>query len=247
MHRFFLPSLTLSSSPVRFPDDTARQIRSVLRLKPGERVLALDNQGNEYELELVQVDASAVLGEVRGRRPAVGEPAARLILYIGLTQREKFEWILQKCTEVGVSAFAPFISSRSLVQDARDGQKKHDRWQKILQEAAEQSGRGRIPELRLPVKFEQALAQVRTETGLALIAWEDEHTTGLKQALSPAPHPAMRFGVFIGPEGGFSAEEVALARQAGLLPVSLGLRILRMETAAVVAAALVLHEVENRA
>ncbi len=243
MHRFFLPPASLSSFPVRFPDDTARQIRSVLRLKPGERVTGLDNQGSEYLLELMQVDSSGVSAEIREKYPTSGEPSVRLALYIGLTQREKIEFIFQKCTEVGVSVFAPFISSRTLVQDARDSDKKSERWRKILQEAAEQSGRGRIPELRPAVKFELAVQQARSQNDLSLIAWEEERAAHMKAALS-SPSSAMRIGLFVGPEGGFSAGEVDLARSAGLSPITLGARILRMETAAVVAAALVLYEIE---
>jgi 16S rRNA (uracil1498-N3)-methyltransferase len=174
-----------------------------------------------------------------------GEPAARITLYLALTQREKFEWMLQKCTEVGAAAFVPVISSRSLVQERGDAAKKLERWGRIVREAAEQSQRGIVPEVRAPVKFEAAL-QDGSSYHLRLIPWEGEQATGLRQALAGLQNiSSPTLAVFIGPEGGFSVEEIEAARGAGFQPVTLGRRILRMETAAVVAAALILHELEG--
>jgi 16S rRNA (uracil1498-N3)-methyltransferase len=173
MHHFFLPPDQFRTDTISFPPDTARQMALVLRLQPGERVIALDGLGMEYEVELLQVGRAGVQGRVMDRRPARGEPAARITLYLALTQREKFEWMLQKCTEIGAAAFVPVITSRSLVQERGDAAKKLERWGRIVREAAEQSQRGIVPEVRAPVKFEAALRE-----GLAyhlrLIPWEGE-------------------------------------------------------------------------
>lgn len=241
MHRFFLPPGLFNASEIIFPVETARQIRAVLRLRPGERVLALDDRGSEYELALTRVDAAQVAAQVIEKRDARGEPRVRLTLYLGLTQREKFEWILQKCTEVGAAGFVPFISSRALVQDSKDSAKKQERWQRILREAAEQSGRGRIPALHPAITYAEALRLARKSSVPALLAWEGEMQRSLRTALS-ALHPPVQIGLFIGPEGGFSEEEAALADEMGVVSFSLGRRILRMETAAVAATALLLNE-----
>jgi 16S rRNA (uracil1498-N3)-methyltransferase len=245
MHHFFLPPDHFKTDTISFPPDTARQMALVLRLQPGERVIALDGLGMEYEVELLQVGRARVQGRVTNRRPARGEPAARITLYLALTQREKFEWMLQKCTEVGAAAFVPVISSRSLVQDGRDAAKKLERWGRIIREAAEQSRRGILPQVHLPLAFDAALQRAQSDA-LRLIAWEGEHSLTLRAALAPskATH-APTIVVFIGPEGGFSEAEIEAARAAGVQPVTLGERILRMETAAVVAAALVLYELEG--
>jgi len=240
MHRFFLPAQVFTSESVLFPDDTARQVRSVLRLRPGQRVTGLDNQGNSYTLELVEV-GQQVHAVVIDRAPARGEPAVRLTLYLGLTQREKFELVLQKAVELGAASIVPVITSRSLVQDARDVEKKTERWQRILQEAAEQSGRGRIPALGAPLRLDAALQAARKNHDLSLIPWEGENSRSLRAALRAGATPAA-VAVFIGPEGGFSEAEIMQADAAGVQPVTLGPRILRMETAALAAVALVLYE-----
>lgn len=240
MHRFFLPAALLQQPEMTFPEETARQVRSVLRLRPGQRVLGLDNAGWEYTLELTEVGAQ-VRASLVTRAPARGEPTARVTLYLGLTQREKFEFVLQKATELGAAGIVPVITARALVQDARDVEKKAGRWQKILQEAAEQSGRGCIPTLGAALKFLPALQAARAAGGLALIPWEGEHSLSLRAALRQAGAPR-EIALFIGPEGGFTDEEIAQARAAGAQPVTLGARILRMETAALAAVALVLYE-----
>ncbi len=182
MHRFFVPPACIQSGQVLFPPDTARQITSVLRLHAGQRLCVLDNLGNEYTVELAagpsQKAAVAVIIE---QKPAQSEPAFRLALYLCLAQREKFEWMLQKCTETGAATFIPVISSRSLVQDAAETNKKTARWEKIIQEAAEQSGRGHIPGLKPAVNFAQA---ARQGLGKRIILWEQEQATDLRQALS---------------------------------------------------------------
>jgi 16S rRNA (uracil1498-N3)-methyltransferase len=241
MHRFYLSPEITQTDQIIFPVEISRQISRVLRLKPEQCVQIFDGLGQECEVCLEQVDSNQVVGRVLSRRACQTEPRARLTLYLALTQREKFEWMLQKGTEVGVYAFVPFISTYSLVQKADES--KLPRWNEIIREAVEQSGRCRLPGLSKPVNFQAAVAGASVHP-LALMAWEKEEALGLKTALAglaekdETPDLAM----MIGPEGGFSAEEAGLARAAGVKPVSLGRRILRMETAAVVAAALVLFE-----
>lgn len=246
-HRFFLPPELLKTSEILFPQETARQIARVLRLKPVARVIVLNNAGQQAEVELTAVSNDSVEGRVLQISAAGGEPRARLTLYLGLTQREKFEWMLQKCTEVGATAFVPLVTQRSLVQDGREVERKRDRWEAILREATEQCGRGRIPALRPAQTWAAALRGIHAEHDLALVAWEGEHTLRLREAVRALKDQSIpRLAVLIGPEGGLSEEEINTAYAAGVRAVSLGDRILRMETAAVVAAALALDELEKR-
>ncbi len=233
---------------VYFPMEVCRQMSTVLHLHQGERVLVLDNTGCEYEVELEIVAPRSTQGRILDTRPAPGEPRTRLTLYLGLTQREKFEWMLQKCTEVGAAGFVPVISSRGLVQSAEDSHARSERWQRILQEAAEQSGRGRIPSLAPALRWDDALRHFQAQAAPGLIAWEAEKTRRFAPTLARLglpPEGGGALALFIGPEGGYSPEEIAQAGAAGLVAVSLGRRILRMETAAVVAAALVFHELDD--
>jgi 16S rRNA (uracil1498-N3)-methyltransferase len=224
---------------VIFPDDITHQIRRVLRLKDGDRVLVLDNEGWIYETTLQLSVSGSVEGVIVKRDPAKGEPSNQLSLYIGLTQREKFEWILQKGTELGVTHFVPFISERSLVQKIEQGEKKTQRWQKILCEAAEQCRRGKIPQLENALSFSAAVTQAIAQHDCCIIPWEDERQTSLRMLLEQSGMNPARMALMIGPEGGFSSAEVQFAKQHGFWGVTLGPRILRMETAAIAAAAMI--------
>ena len=232
----------LAGDRVVLPAAQAHQIRNVLRLRAGSAILVLDNSGAEYEVVLRQVDKQQVVGEAIAKRPSPNEPAVHLTLYQALMKRDKFEWVLQKGTEIGVSRFVPLVTQRSLVQvvDIKAG--KQARWHKILTEAAEQSRRGCIPELHPPQTLGQALADHPPQPGL--IAWEEEDSLTLREALSGAERPS-HISLFIGPEGGFAAEEVAAAEAAGIKAITLGKRTLRAETAALVASALVLHHLDD--
>ncbi len=242
MHRFFLPGNPIQEMDLVFPTDIAHQICRVLRMRIGEQVVVLDGKGEEFEVELTQVDPGAVIGKVVSHHPARGEPSTRLSLYLGLTQREKFEWMLQKCSEVGVVNFIPVISSRSLVQRENDPVRRQIRWKKIVREAAEQSGRGIVPEVMPPMKLTDAFQAALAGNDLSMLLWEQEHSCSLNDALQGligVPSPGL--ALFVGPEGGFSTQEVEAAQKMGIHAVTLGRRILRMETAAVVASALALH------
>ncbi|HWR66935.1 MAG TPA: RsmE family RNA methyltransferase [Bellilinea sp.] len=246
MHRFFLPPSAIQADPIFFPSDNAHQIFRVLRLRSGDQVTVLDGLGWQYRVELTVVSRKNVSGRVLEKSAISSEPPVHLSMYLCLTQREKFEWILQKCTEVGASEFTPVLSSRSLVQAAESLDNKHPRWQRILQEAAEQSGRGQIPLLNNPLDFAAVLATTRSQFDICLVAWEEENVLRLTDALQGLPANA-RIALLIGPEGGLTHAEVESARENSWKAVSLGPRILRMETAAVVSAALVIDWFESRA
>lgn len=240
MHRFFIPNHMIYQTGVVFPDKVAHQMQHVLRFQAGDVVMVLDNQGRQFQIALEDCAARPLSGSIIKMENATGEPKTRLDLYISLTQREKFEWILQKCTEVGVSAFFPFTSSRSLVPARRNLAIKADRWEKIIQEAAEQSRRGRIPDLHGVETFSGQLSRLPGDYDACLLAWEGAEGID-RLTIDPHRGKVSKVAMIIGPEGGFSEDEVNLARAHGIGIVSLGERILRMETAAVVAATLVLH------
>ena len=235
MHRFFLPADAIGPEKVNFPAETAHQLARVLRLQPGQQVTVLDNRGEECIIELVEVSPQAASGRVIECKKSAGEPLVRVILFLGLTQREKFEWVLQKGTEVGVAGFIPIITRRSLVQEQhglQPGSAKYQRWERILQEAAEQSGRGLIPELHPPKRLLEALAESKETFDLAMVLWEGEYNIDLRRTLQEANRhhektQRQRIGLLVGPEGGFDPEEVELARHSGWQPVSLGPRILQ--------------------
>ncbi len=241
MHRFFIPPEWIDNDKIIFREDVARQMKNVLRIRAGEKVIALDNLGNEFlvEIESGQQDLN---GKILSKKKNEGEPSVHLTLLFALAQREKVEWILQKGTEIGVSRFIPLVTERSLVRETGSVESKMERWKTILKEAAEQSGRGIIPELEKPMSFSKGL-ELCKQLDLGLIAWEQEKDKGLKEILHNKEF--QKIGVLVGPEGGFTEEEQQQAIAMGWKSISLGRRTLRMETASLVASALIINYCEK--
>ncbi|MBA3532942.1 MAG: 16S rRNA (uracil(1498)-N(3))-methyltransferase [Ardenticatenales bacterium] len=244
MHRFFVSEELIQGDNIFFPADLAHQISRVLRLNEGARVIVLDNSGTEREVELHSFAKRSVQGTVRAQRPTEREPRTHLTLYMALLKGKKLDWVFQKGTELGVSRFVPLLTRRSVVGSLQSlGDVKLDRWEAIAREAAEQSGRGRLPQIVEPQLLEVALGEVRASAALPLIAWEQERSKSLKEALHPVDGSRpTRVALFVGPEGGFEENEVLSAQAYGAIPVSLGPRILRAETAMVAAATAILYE-----
>jgi 16S rRNA (uracil1498-N3)-methyltransferase len=248
MQRFFIPPVWIQQNRVTISGPQAHQIAHVLRMRSGDSVIVLDNSGWEIETRLISVERHTVRGEVQHRRLSASEPRTKISLYQGVLRSKRFEFALQKGTELGVVEFVPLIAERCVISDLEAVEKKHDRWESIIQEAAEQSRRGRKPALRPAVMFAKACEMAKTSSGLSLIPWEEEGQVSLRKLLTRSPSkstknwPPMTINLFVGPEGGFTADEVDLARRYGLVPVTLGARILRAETAGLVAASAILYE-----
>jgi 16S rRNA (uracil1498-N3)-methyltransferase len=241
IQRFFLPQSSFGPGQVSLPESVQHQLKNVLRMGAGEQVIALDPQGMEYHLELVLAPEGNFTGKILSQAMNQAEAHTRLTLCLPLTQREKFEWVLQKGTEAGVAAFQPLVTQRSLVQDGAQVEKKRERWEAIIREAAEQCGRGRLPELKETLTLKTALESLPAEQDACLAAWVDEQQTSLAGALDGIA-PGAALAVLIGPEGGFDPSEGEAMRVAKVRPFSLGVRVLRMETAAILAPALILYQ-----
>jgi 16S rRNA (uracil1498-N3)-methyltransferase len=238
MHRFFIPPRWIRQGRVSLTDEPAHQISHVLRLKPKDHIILLDNSGREYEVEIDQMSPGLIQGRVVDQRPGVTEPRVKVTLYQALLKAEKFEFVLQKGVELGVSAFVPFVSERCVVR--KPGENKLARWRKIIQEAAEQSGRALLPALHPVVAFQEACDSTHEAS---ILLWEEERRLSLSRILKGLPFQASpTCNVFIGPEGGFSRAEVAYAESRGIVSVSLGHRILRAETAGLAVVVALLYE-----
>ncbi len=235
MHRFFVPPQAFEGGELAFPEQQAHQIHSVLRLRPGETIVALDNSGREYQVELIRVAREGVRGRVVQVDDSTREPHTELVLYQSLLKADKFEWVLQKGTELGIAAFVPLVTTRVIAAEV--GRTKRVRWERILVEAAEQSGRSKIPFLADPQELEEAVCAQAPAEATRLIPWEEERNVDLRTALRPTGPVHL----FIGPEGGLTAEEIEMARAQGVQPITLGRRILRAETAGLVAASAIFY------
>jgi len=225
-----VPADSLQGDTVRFPSEQSHQIRQVLRLRPGDTVTAVAGSGTEYVVTLEHVGRD-VSGRIAERRRNQAEPRLRVTLYQALLKGSRMDLVLQKGTEIGVTGFVPVLTARAV--PAEPSAAKQRRYETIVREAAEQSGRGRLPEVREAVSLGDALTMAQ---GTIIFPWEGEYTRHLRDV----PLDESGVSLFIGPEGGWTEEEVRQAAGAGALVVTLGPRILRAETAAIVTSALVL-------
>jgi 16S rRNA (uracil1498-N3)-methyltransferase len=248
MHRFFIPPDWIDGDRVTLEGSLVHQLSRVLRLQTDDRIIVLDDTGWEQEVVLVHFGPDRVLGHIVDKRLSGGEPRTKISLYQSVLKGQHFELVLQKGTELGIVEFVPVIASRCIMSSLDDVTRKSERWQRIILEAAEQSGRGRLPRLRAALLFPRACGRAKRLGGLSLIPWEEEHRTSLRQALHSDPENELRgvrpfsINLFIGPEGGFTSEETETARGYDLIPISLGTRILRAETAGLAAVSAILYE-----
>lgn len=228
MRRFYADALQGDMAFITGED--AQHISRVLRLLPGQQVLLMDGSGMEFHCELTSVGLNCE-AKVLSATVSKAEPATFVTLYQAMPKGDKWEFILQKGTELGVSAFVPFVSAFTV---AKPDAAKLPRWQKIAREACKQAGRARFPIIKQPLFFQDMLAELGKHSA-ALFFNERENAFPLRNAAL-----AQDIALVVGSEGGFSPEEEARLRNAAQ-SVTLGERILRVETAAPVAAALTLH------
>jgi 16S rRNA (uracil1498-N3)-methyltransferase len=234
LHRFFLPPDSFQGDRVSFPANVSRQLDRVLRLRAGDRVIALDGSGAELTVMLESVGGAAT-GVVEHRRRNDAEPRINLVLYQALLKGHKFELVLQKGTEIGVSRFVPVETSRSVPQ--RVSAPRLNRYRDIVREAAEQSGRGVLPLVEEPLALAPAVRKASGD-GPVVFLWEEERAMRLSAVQMADDAPCL--ALFVGPEGGFTDTEAQLARDAGSAVATLGARVLRAETAAIVGTTLLL-------
>jgi 16S rRNA (uracil1498-N3)-methyltransferase len=250
--RFLVLDTPLAAgTELELPAEIAHQARDVLRLACGGTISLLDGAGGAYPAELVAIARGRVVARLGARQEIGGaEPAVRVVLYQGMLKAAKFETVLQKCTELGVAAFVPLLTERAVAAADEVSASKRHRWRAILAEAVEQCGGVRLPELSSPQPLPRALAGL-APNGIVLFAWEEARDTPLRAALAAAIDAvggvanASEVRLFVGPEGGFAPGEAALAERHGARPVTLGPRILRAETAAIVASALALDALRH--
>jgi len=183
-YRFFVESGAIHGRDVLIEDgELSHQIGTVLRLRAGERVVMLDNCGWQYIVALGEIERGHVAGTIERKELADGEPRTKITLYAALMRPERFEWVLQKGTELGVSAFVPLICERSTIADADAlSDHKQERWRRIIREAAEQSRRGKLPRLAPAVLFPAACDQA-AQRGTALLLWEGAGVPSLRTIL----------------------------------------------------------------
>ncbi|MBI3288570.1 MAG: 16S rRNA (uracil(1498)-N(3))-methyltransferase [Elusimicrobia bacterium] len=251
MPHFFISPDDLRGGRFSLSGPEAFHIVKVLRYERGGSLTLFDGKGGRFEglIEDIAPDGT-VSGRISSRLAAVAAGApARLNLYLGLLKASHWDYALEKGTELGVSSFVPVLTPRTVVllHEVERAKSKQERWARLIMAAAKQCGRADLPPVADPVQFRDAIRALK-DKGLLLLAWEGKRGSLAAEALAPALSAArarqepLEISLFIGPEGGFSEEEVQLAEAEGAVVFGLGPRILRAETAAITAAALVQYE-----
>ncbi|WP_130836409.1 16S rRNA (uracil(1498)-N(3))-methyltransferase [Lachnoclostridium sp. Marseille-P6806] len=207
-------------------------IKNVLRMRPGEEISVSNGvDAREYRYGIEEIGEEQILLRLRFVKEADTELPVCVTLFQGIPKADKMEWIVQKCVELGVSEIVPVAMERCVVKlDEKKRGRRAERWQSIAEAAAKQSRRGILPAVREPMTMQEAV-QYAAAMEVKLLPYElAENTPGTRELIERI-EPGSRVAVFIGPEGGFAPEEVRMAQEAGVLPVTLGRRILRTETA----------------
>lgn len=252
MQRYFVPADQFDEQEVRITGEDARHISRVMRSRVGDQVIACNGQSLDVLVEITELAEGVVTASIVETLEQHGEPNLFVTIAQSLPKADKMESVIQKCTEIGASSFLPFLSERTVVQyDERKEVKRIQRWSKIAKEAAEQSHRSRVPLVESPVSWKQLLKQF-ADYDLICFCYEKENGHQLRDVVQPfaeslttdhnASNQVTRVMIVVGPEGGFSEQEVSAAEASGAVATGLGRRILRTETAAMTALACIMYE-----
>ncbi len=243
MSRFFVAASNISGG-IAFIDGKEAEHMRVLRIRQGESFTVCDGNGNDHICKISDEKDGAFCAEILKTVPSSGEPSVKCSVYAAFSKGDKMDTVVQKCVELGAFEIVVFPSYRCVSKpDGAAVIKKTARWQKIAAEAAKQSGRGIIPQVVSLPDFKSAVKRA-AEADLPLFCYEEEDTLSLKSA-AESKTDIKTISIITGPEGGFEPDEAEAAKEAGLLSVSLGPRILRCETAPFAALAAIMYATDN--
>ena len=245
INRFYLDKIIFNQDGIlKLSDSISRQLIYVLRCKVNDQAVIFDGSGFDYKVKIVNITNKICSVKFLEKISLNTDNKVKITIFISLIKQNRFEVALQKCTELGVFAFVPFYSSRSIFQldktSSSVGDNKISRWKSIIQEASEQCGRPDIPRFFDPVSYE--IACKKSQDCFSIILWENEEKIKLKSVLQNLKGSDHSINIFVGPEGGFSSDEIKLANSIGIKSASLGDLILRSETAAISAISNVFYE-----
>ncbi len=238
MSKFFVPKGNVGDSKITIEGEDVLHIRRVLRMKPGDRLRLCDSAGFDYTAVIEEI-GEKITCRIEDKEKSQTEPPVKVTLFQGIPKAAKMDYIIQKTVELGIYEIVPCMLNRCVSKI--EGDRKITRWQKIAEEAAKQSGRGIIPKVHAPVALSDA-AEMMKKCDIVFVPYECEEQNSLKTALTQKEN--VRTAAFmVGPEGGFDQAEIAELSQKGIMPVSLGKRILRTETAGEAVLAMLMYEI----
>lgn len=245
MHHFFVTPQQISGDKIRIEGGDANHMKNVLRMKLHEKAEISDGESRTYLCEVEAYEEDVAVLHILEEMEADTEPASKLYLFQGLPKSDKMELIVQKAVELGVYQVIPVAMKRSVVRlDDKKAAKKADRWNSIAESAAKQAGRSRIPEVTMPLSYNEAL-KMAEELDVTLLPYELAGGMEVTREVIRQIKSGQSVGIFIGPEGGFEPEEVDAAVSMGAKVITLGRRILRTETAGLATLAVLMFELEQ--
>ncbi len=241
MHRFFISKDKIINNNVIINGKDVNHIRNVLRLKCDDTIVVCDSNGNEYIVEIIDIQKEEVKGKIIKTKAIIREAPIDIVLYQGLPKSSKMDLIVQKATELGAIQIVPVITARTVVKikDKAKENKKIARWNKIAGESAKQARRGMIPKITELLSFDTMITNLKDEDNI-IVPYEDEQKTGIKDIVKQIE--GNKINIIIGPEGGFEKEEIFKLKGIGSNIVSLGPRILRTETAGFAVISMLMYE-----
>lgn len=246
MHRFYVKKDQIQENQIKILGEDVNHICNVLRMKVGKEIVVCDEQGTDYYCTIHALEKEEVVAEIVSRKDTETELTGKIYLFQGIPKKDKMDWIVQKAVELGVYEIIPVAMKRCVakIEDGKKERKKIERWQAIANAAAKQSGRGLIPQIQNVCRFPEALEKAR-ELECVIIPYEQAECMEKSKKIIADACKTKSVGIFIGPEGGFDEEEIALALEKDFQTVTLGKRILRTETAGMTILSLLMFGMEQ--
>jgi RNA methyltransferase, RsmE family len=245
MQHFFINKNNIEGNMVRIGGTDFKHIKNVLRMKIGEEILISDDDTASYICEIIEFDDSEVVAKILPKEAIDRELPVEIWVFQGLPKSDKMETIIQKSVELGAFAIVPVVTNRTIVKINKDKEaKKTKRWQTISESAAKQSMRNKIPKVYEPIGFDEAI-KMAADFDVRLIPYENEEGFEYTRKVLSNIQDNSKIAIFIGPEGGFEESEIVKAKSLDILPITLGKRILRTETAALTLLSMLIYNLEN--
>ena len=244
MHRFFVEPHQVAENTIRIEGTDVNHIKNVLRMKVGDVLQISDGHNQQYLCSILSMESTEVVVSIEETLATSTELPSKLYLFQGLPKGDKMEFIIQKAVELGVYEIIPVATKRAVVKlDEKKAAKKVERWNSIAESGAKQSGRNVVPAVMDVMSYNEALAYAK-KLDVVLIPYELAEGMEETRQIVADIRQGQSVGIFIGPEGGFEVEEVERAKMQGILPVTLGKRILRTETAGLTMLSILMYHLE---
>lgn len=246
MPKFFVKNNQVNENTINIIGTDVNHIANVLRLKIDDEIKVCNvDEGTNYKTQIVEINKENVKCNILEEVESNAEAGVHINILQGLPKAEKMELIIQKCTELGVSEITPVEMERCIVKlDLKSASKKQERWQKIAEVAAKQSGRDKIPTINNVINIKN-VCKMLTDYDIVLVPYENEKTVTLKEVLNKLPRKNLKIAIIIGPEGGFEEKEIQMLEQNNCKIVTLGNRILRTETVAIAMTSVIMYEIAD--